>query len=377
MILLFAITEDSILKVFDGIFEFKKIKESIRDIYDLPKAYFFPRIYLFYDEINVSPIPTIKVQYADTINLRLVDKEIDLGYPKIRRWGFGVFWNPLNPQIILYTLSAKTLRDFEISKFEVMKENLKNNLRIYLRILSNLDSMINLSDSLISLGERLIRGLDTMRNLGILEEDKILYVKAEIGRVRELRGKILRSKNILKGFLEEYLKIDLENLTLSEDFTPKCLDAPDSLKIKALHYRNLGESIWWFPKFYIFGEVWNGNVREPSTLAGFRISLEFDESRRLKSRSASSVIELERLKRKIYKGKFEIVLPVLTDLSAYRNLVDVSWKYYQGGALSLADYFKVYSDYVRIRTENILNRINNLSKDLCEEDYDHEKDGEY
>ena len=377
MLFLFAIGEDSILRVFEERLEgnFKIMEKLVGDIYGFPKGFLFPRIYLFYDEINVSPIPTITVQYADTVNLRIVDREIDIGYPIVRRWGFGVFWNPLNPQAIFYTISAKTFRDFEVSKLRVIKENLKNNLRVYLRILTNLDSLITLSDSMIYWGSMLIESLDSVKVLGRLEEDKVMHVKAEISRVAELREKILKSRKILKDSLESFLKMELESISLRDDFAPNCLDFPDSLRLKALYYRKVGEFLWWFPKFYLFGEVWKGNVRTPSTIAGFRVTLEFDETRRLKAKSLSSALEIEKIK--LRKNKLDLDLPVLSDLSAYRNLLDISWKYYQMGAISLAEYFKVYSDYFRIRVENIRNRIRNLNEGLCEEDYEYEKGGEY
>jgi hypothetical protein len=144
-----------------------------------------------------------------------------------------------------------------------------------------------------------------------------------------------------------------------------------------MYYRRLGESLWWFPKLYIFGEVWSGNVRTPSTVAGFRITLEFDESGRLKAKAISSALELERIMGEIRKSKLDIDLPILSDLSAYKNLLEVSWKYYQMGAISFAEYFKVYADFFRIRTDNIKNRVKNLSKGLCEVNYQYEKGGEY
>ena len=123
MLFFLAITEDSILRVFerkiDG--EFKKAENLIENIYLFPKGYLFPRLYLFYDNLDISPIPTFRVQYADTVNFRLVDREIELGYPTFRRWGFGVFWNPLNPKIIFSVISAKTLKDFEVSRMRVLK----------------------------------------------------------------------------------------------------------------------------------------------------------------------------------------------------------------------------------------------------------------
>jgi hypothetical protein len=112
-------------------------------------------------------------------------------------------------------------------------------------------------------------------------------------------------------------------------------------------------------------------------VAGFRITVEFDESGRLKAKAISSALELERIMGEIRKSKIDIDLPILSDLSAYKNLLEVSWKYYQMGAISLAEYFKVYSDFFRIRTDNIKNRVKNLSKGLCEVNYQYEKGGEY
>jgi len=47
------------------------------------------------------------------------------------------------------------------------------------------------------------------------------------------------------------------------------------------------------------------------------------------------------------------------------------------GSISFAEYFKVYADFFRIRTDNIKNRVKNLSKGLCEVNYQYEKGGEY
>ncbi|MEO0139090.1 MAG: hypothetical protein ABIL16_01830 [candidate division WOR-3 bacterium] len=376
MIFILSITEDSILRVFDRIFESKTfwVYSDLKAIYDIPKGYLFPKLYLFYDEFNISPLPTIRVQYADTVNLRLTEREIEIGYPFWRRWGFGFYWNPLNPQVIFAIKSSRYMREWEYSKIEGLKENVKNNLRVYLRILINLDSVISVLDSLISLGEELLVKLDTLGGLKRLEGYKLERIKGEVEGLKDLREYFIKTQKSLKDSLESLLDITLEGLELNQNFKPQCAKSSDSLKIKALNYKAFAESLWWFPKLYLFGEVWNGNITTPSTVVGFRVVFEFDETKRLYSKAAHSLKRLETIKGNLQnlEPNFKISRPE-RDILHYKNLINAAKRFYEGGGISFAEYFEIYSDYSKVKIEAFENRIKGLLEGLCDYGYDYQE----
>ncbi len=376
LVLILAITEDSVLKVFDRIFESKTsgIYSDLKTIYDVPKGYLFPKLYLFYDELNISPLPTIRVQYADTVNLRLTEREIEIGYPFWRRWGFGFYWNPLNPQVIFATKSSRYMREWEYSKIEGLKENAKNNLRVYLRVLINLDSAISVLDSLISLGEELIVKLDTLMGLKRLEGYKFERITGEVEGLKDLREYFIKTQKSLKDSLESLLGITLESLELNQNFNPQCVKPPDSLKVKALNYKDFAESLWWFPKLYLFGEVWNGNITTPSTVVGFRVVVEFDETKRLYSKATRSLKRLETIKGNMQTlEKTFNISPPERDIFHYKNLINVAKRFYEGGGITFAEYFGIYSDYSKVRLEGFENRIKGLLEGLCNNRYDNQE----
>lgn len=380
MIFILAITEDSILRVFDNIFENRTvgIYSDLKAIYGVPKGYLFPKLYLFYDELNISPLPTISVQYIDTINLRLMEREIEIGYPFWRRWGFGFYWNPLNPQVIFAIKSSNYMREWEYSKIESLKENAKNDLRIYLRVLINLDSAINIVDSLIHIGKELMAKLDTLLRLKRLEVYKFEGLKSEIENLKDLKENLVKNQKSIKDTLENLLGIELKNLILNPNFHPKCMEPADSLKIKALNYKSIGESLWWFPKIYLFGEVWNGNITTPSTIVGFRVVMEFDETKRLFHKATKSLKNLETIKSDIKSltPKFNLPSPE-RDITHYKNLIKVAKRFYESGGISFVEYFRIYSDYSRVRIENFEDRIKFLTRELCNKGYYEEEHNPY
>ncbi len=368
--MLICITEDSVIKLFD-----KKILEDtvsifrdIKNIYDVPKGELFPKLYLFYDENFITPLPSITVQYIDTINLRLLSKEIELGYPHWKRWGFGIYWNPLNPQVILSIKAHQVRREYMKEVIRTNLENLRMNLRISLRMLVVLDSTINLLDSALTLGKKMRYILDTLKEVRRITDKEYLEFEVNYEGFKEMRRKFKEIYEILKDSLEGILSVSLDTLHLKEDFKPHCKRVDDSLKLKSLRYSYLSENLWWFPKLYLFGETWNGNIKAPSTIYGFRVVLEFDETKRLLGKAAKSIYNIERARPKYEKVKtlrrsgYE--LGKVREI--YDKLLKVSRKLYEEGAISYSEYLGIYYSYVEVRVNMFKDLLSSLEESLCE-----------
>lgn len=368
--MLICLTEDSVLKLFDRkIFEDTvSIFQNIKAIYDVPKGGLFPKLYLFYDENFITPLPSITVQYIDTINLRLLSREIELGYPHWKRWGFGVYWNPLNPQVILSIKAYQIRREYIKESIRSNLENIRTNLRISLRILVVLDSAINLLDSALTLGEKMKYILDTLKGIRRITDKEYIEFEVNYEGFKETRRKFKEIYETLRDSLENILNVSLDTLYLQEDFEPKCKSVDDSLKLKSLRYSYLSESLWWFPKLYIFGETWNGNIKAPSTIYGFRVVLEFDETRRLISNAAKSIYNIEKGKPRYEKvrrfGSSGFDFGKVRNI--YSKLIEVSRKLYEEGAISYGEYLRIYYSYVEARISIFKDVLSLLEESLCE-----------
>ncbi len=369
LLFLLAISEDSVLKVFERKVEKEErfFLREIENIFSVPKGYLFPKLYLFYDEINITPIPFIKVQYADTINLRIVDREIPIGYSYIRRWGWGFVWNPLNPKVVLSIKSANLKRKYYEELTRVKLSRLKTNLRITLRIIANIDSIVSLSDSVLDAMERFELIMDTLRRLKRTDSLEVLEL---ISHKREIKGISNNFRDLgrrLKDSLEDFAGIKVDKVKLMENFKPSCEEVPQSLKIKYLRYDYLSESLWWVPSLYLFGEVWDGNVKTPSTLHGFRIVVEFDETKRLFSKAKKSIYEIGKLKlRKYGKENYDFQEDMESLITSFSDLVKYAGDMYNSGVIGYDKFLGIYLRYFDTKVKVLQLRVKKLKESICQ-----------
>ncbi|NPB03966.1 MAG: hypothetical protein GXO39_06090 [Thermotogae bacterium] len=368
MLLFLAISEDSLVEAFKR--RFVERYDLYRDYevarYNVTRGYLLPRPYVFWDEYHLLPVTTFRYQYVDTIHLRLEEREIEIGLPNVQRLGLGIVWNPLDLQVLAGNVASEMAKRHALNTLQTAWENTIINFRKLIRMYVLLSRALTVTDTLLEESNRLISSADTLKRLGRIPESRYLEVRMKILKLKALRKELEGELEEVRDTLEILSGLKIENVSVGNDRL-RCKSYDSTYLWRAALWRRRAESLWWAPRALFFAEVWRGKPTGMVDTLGFgsvygiRITVQFDETGRLRSKVRDLEVKLLFKSGEREEGGSEFGGEE-DEVEEARRIYEEALKMYKMGRLNIYELYRFKYEYELLKLNRIRKEVERLRK---------------